>query len=298
MVRLLIIGANGLIGRAVVSQIKPEIYWQGTYFKNATPGCLRCDILNSESIREIFEKVRPTCVLHCAQLAGGVNFCEENPFLAQKFHFDSTVRLGKECLRHNVKLVFISSECVFNGKKENYTEDDAATPLNIYGKYKAKSEEWISSNLKDYAIVRTMSVYGWDPLTKTPNAVMSAYSLISKGRKIHIPAYRWGSPTYVKDLAMAILELTLSKESGIFHVAGATFINRYEWLKKTCEVLGWDSSLLLPLDKLQQGLAIRPSKVYLDTQKFRDNFSTKLHTLEEGLELLRLDMMKEMVRNA
>jgi len=76
------------------------------------------------------------------------------------------------CLEYGAKLIFISSECVFDGEKEFYNENDAVCPLSVYGKQKAQSEKWIQGNLDDYVIIRSMSVYGWDPLTKTPNALM------------------------------------------------------------------------------------------------------------------------------
>lgn len=296
--KILVIGASGLIGRAMSEALGSDRNWIGTYYKRVIPGGVKLDITDPGQVKRAFAEIMPTHVIHCAQLTGGVDFCEKNPVLAKDFHYNATINLCTECLKYKARFIFISSECVFDGKKESYVESDKPSPLSVYGRWKAESEAWIKNNLKDYIIVRSMSVYGWDPLTKTPNAVMNVYSSILKGEKIHIPVYRWGNPTHVKDLAKGILELTLSKESGIFHVVGATFINRYEWLKKTCEVLGWDSSLLLPLDQLQQDLAVRPSKINLDTQKFRDNFSTKLHTLEEGLGLLQLDMNQEMIRNA
>jgi dTDP-4-dehydrorhamnose reductase len=290
-VRFLVIGAGGLIGQAVAEEIGSKYVWKGTYYLRAKPNYLKCNIMDAINVEEVFDIIKPTHVIHCAQLAGGVDFYERNPNLAKKFHFDATTNIGKQCIKYKAKFLFISSECVFDGKRESCNENDALNPLNVYGKYKAKSEGWIQKNLKDYIIVRTMSVYGWDPFTVTPNAVMRLYFSISKGNKVFVPVFRWGTPTYVKDLARALLELSLSKESGLFHVAGTTFISRYEWLRTTSDVLGWDASLVLPLERISEGIAPRPNKINLDTDKFCERFKTKLHSLQEGLECLKEDFL-------
>ncbi len=289
--KLLIIGANGLIGSAITKEINPNFNCIGTSYSRKAPNTLNLDITKFQDVKKIFKNLEPTYVIHCANLAGGVDFCEKNPDLAKKFHLEATINIGNQCISYNSKFIFISSECVFDGRKDSYNENDALNPVNVYGECKAKSEEWIQKNLKDYIIVRTMSIYGWDPLTKTPNTIMKVFFSILKGEKIFAPTFRWGNPTYVKDLAKAILELCLSKENGIFHVAGTTFINRYEWLKKTCDILGWDSSLLLPQNQISKDIVSRPCRINLDKSKFSNNFTTMLHSLEDGLRLLRKDII-------
>lgn len=289
--KILVIGASGLIGRAICEALGSDRNWIGTYYKRVIPGGVKLDITDPGQVKRVFAEIMPTHVIHCAQLAGGVDFYEGNPDLAKKFHFEGTVNIGKQCLENNSWFIFISSECVFDGKKEFYNEADQVNPLNIYGKFKALSEEWITRNMKDYIIVRSMSVYGWDPFTKTPNALMKAYFSVLNRIRVFVPVYRWGTPTYVKDLSKAILELCLSKETGVFHIAGSSYINRYEWLKKSFDYLGWDSSLILPQTDIPKDAAMRPFKIGLDTKKFCSKFKTKLHALDEGLKFLKEDVL-------
>jgi len=289
--KILIIGASGLIGGAVVKEVGLKFPWKGTSFRRLNKDYLQCNIMNSRNLEEVFKEVKPTNVINCSQLAGGVDFCEQNTDLAEEFHFDATANIGKLCKEYNARLVFLSSECVFDGRKESYTEDDTTNPLSVYGKLKLASEEWISANLSDYLIIRTMSVFGWDPLTATPNAVMKVYFSHKNKEKCFIPVSRWGTPTYVRDLAKAIVESSLTQESGIFHVAGLSFINRFDWLKKVSDGLGWDSSLLVANSGITSDDSKRPLKIGLDTRKFRSNFKTQLHTLEEAIELLKNDVL-------
>jgi len=288
--KMLIIGANGLVGRAVFKELGGNSRRVGTAYSRPEEGMLHLDITNQQELEEVFKKVSPKYVIHCAQLAGGVDFCEKSPDLAKRFHFDGSINIGRLCKEYNAKFIFLSSECVFDGKKESYNESDTPNPVNVYGKYKAESERWIIRHLKDYLIIRTMSVFGWDPLTETPNAVMKAYFSISKSQKCVVQAFRWGTPTYVRDLAKAILELSDSNASGIFHIAGRTFINRYEWIRNICDALGWDTSLLVPQHKNNSGITLRPVKIGLDTGKFSKNFRSRLSTLEEAIKLLKRDI--------
>ncbi|MFH1772663.1 MAG: SDR family oxidoreductase [Candidatus Omnitrophota bacterium] len=291
--KYLIIGATGLIGRAVSDALGGDSVWQGTTYPKPSNGLLKLDITNQREVRKVFLKTHPTHVIHCANLAGGVDFCQKNPEMAKKFHFNGTINLGAECLRHKSRFIFISSECVFDGKKVEYSEDDLHSPLNIYGKHKAMSEKWVINNMKNYAIARTMSVFGWDPDTKTPNALMNLFFSIIKKKQIEAPVFRWGNPTYVKDLASALVELAEFESSGIFHITGESFLNRYEWMLKACHVLGWDSSSIKPKIEPEEADMIRPMRVNLNTDKFKRIFTTRLSNLTEALNSIKYDIKEK-----
>lgn len=294
--KFLIVGATGLIGRAIIEELNGNYQWIGTYFSKKRNGLIPLNVNDETHIGEIFSREIPTHVIYCVNLSGGVDFCEENPDLARKLHFEGAVNIAKECLKHEAKLIFISSECVFNGKKESYDENDEVNPLNAYGKYKVEAERWIQTNLKDYAIARTMSVYGWDSQTLSPNPLMQVYFSIMSKKKILVPVFRWANPIYVKDLARAIVEVSVSKESGIFNIAGPVFINRYDWLKKACEFLGWDSFFLLPLENIPKNMVPRPYKIKLNTDKFCNKFKTEIHDIDAVLKILEKDITSENVR--
>lgn len=288
--KFLVIGANGLIGSAVTSELQGQYPWEGTCFKNAVKGCHVLDITDKAQVRAVIAKIKPRYLIHCANLAGGAKFAQEQKDVAKKFYYDATAFLGEACKEHHIRFVFLSSECVFDGKKEVYKEEDSFNPVNVYGQYKADSETWIQKNLKDFIIIRTMSVFGWQKETKTPNAVMSTYFAVANKKIIEIPTFRWGTPTYVKDLAKAIVELTVSSQNGVYHAVGASYLNRYEWLKKVCDSVGWDSKYLVPQDHPRPSDVPYPHKIMLNSRKFSSKFKTKLHSLEESLKLLKQDI--------
>jgi len=137
-----------------------------------------------------------------------------------------------------------------------------------------------------------MFVFGWQPTTKTPNALMSAYFKTHNQKTMDVPLYRWGQPTYVRDLAKAIEEMSLSEQSGIYHVCGSSYINRYDWLKKVYAQLDWDTSYLNPQDQVPATGANYPLKARFDTTKFSSTFKTKLHELDDAIKDLCEDVKK------
>ena len=118
----IIIGASGLIGKAITHELNGQYEWFGTTCSKVNSNMLHLDITNQREVSNIFNKIKPTHIINCVNLKGGVDFCERNPELAQKIHYEGTTNIAKECLKHNAKFLYISSECVFDGKKESYAE--------------------------------------------------------------------------------------------------------------------------------------------------------------------------------
>jgi len=289
----LILGANGLIGRAIRKQLEGKYIWYGTYNKKKEPELIEIDITSNDDLKRIFEIANPDCVINCANLAGGVNFCENNPELARKFHFDANVKVGELCNKYNARMVMISTDYVFDGENPPYEEDDPKNPLNVYGKMKLQAERWMEGHLTQYTIMRTTNIFGWDPLTKTPNFIMGLYRKLNEGETVKVPSYLWGNPTYVDDLAMAVIELTEKGVNGVFHIVGSIYINRYNWALKLCDVIGIDRRYVVEDKGLIQNSVPRPLKSHLSTDKFRKVCKTQLHTVEEGLQMFVDEMNNE-----
>jgi dTDP-4-dehydrorhamnose reductase len=289
----LILSANGLIGRAIRKQLEGKYLWYGTYNKRKEPELIEVDITSNNDLKRIFEISNPDCVINCANLAGGVNFCENNPELARKFHFDANVKVGELGNKYNARMVLISTDYVFDGKNPPYKEDDPKNPLNVYGKMKLQAERWMEEHLTQYTIVRTTNVFGWDPLTKTPNFIMGLYKKLNEGKTVKAPSCLWGNPTYVDDLSMAVIELIEKGVNGVFNIVGSSYINRYNWALKLCDVIGIDRRYVVEDKGLIQNSVPRPLKSHLSTGKFRKVCKTQLHTVEEGLEMFVDEMNNE-----
>lgn len=290
-VKCLIIGVNGLIGRRVGSLLsKKDIRWKGTYNKRSEDGLLKLNITNPADVEFIFSKFSPEAVFHCANLTGGVDFCESNHKIATEFHLNATKNIGSHCKDIDATMVFISTDYVFDGSQRFCKEENLPNPLNLYGRLKLQAEQWIQKNLKKYLIVRTTNVYGWDPQTATPNYIMNLYRALKDRKPFDAPSFLWGNPTYVGDLAEAIVELYIKKVSGLFHVAGSSFINRYEWAMEACKILELDCSLVNEIKQPSPNMSPRPLKSCLTTDKFTSSYKTVLHDVSCGLKLMKSDM--------
>ena len=289
----LIVGANGLIGKRLGTELTARgVSWVGTYNKRPGAGLRKLDITDLAEVEGFFSEFSPEVVFHSANLAGGVNFCESNPKVARDFHLNATKTIGTECKATNATMVFMSTDYVFDGTKDSYREDDPPNPLNVYGKLKEEAEEWIRNNLDRYLIIRTTNVYGWDPETKTPNYMMGLYMALKDKRPFSAPSFLWGNPTYVGDLAEAIVELYTKKVCGLFHIVGNSFVNRLEWSKKASEVFGLDASSVNEMKEPPCGMVSRPLKSRLRTDKFTGSYKTTLHDLSGGLNLMKSDINK------
>ncbi len=292
MNKCLVIGANGLVGRCLGKMLYREgIPWIGTYFKRRENDLVKLDITDSNAVFKVIDEYKPDVVFHCPNLAGGVNYCQENPEMATKFHFDATKTIGNICDKSGARMVFISTDYVFDGKRGPYMEDDQPSPLNLYGELKLHSEEWLLENIQKTTIVRTTNVFGWDPTTVTPNFLMGLYFNLQKKQIVNVPSFLWGNPTYASDLAAALLELAQKELNGIFHVVGPDFVDRYTWAIQASQLMDKDSSLIkedkIPPQKLK---APRPLKSNLSTVKFRDACDTVLHALRDSLKLFKDNM--------
>jgi dTDP-4-dehydrorhamnose reductase len=289
MVNNLIIGANGLIGRAIGNEFKGDFI--GTCYNRSENRLVRMDITNHAEVKKIINKNQPKICYFCANLSGGVNRCEKEPELAKKYHYDSVINIAELCNRTNAKIVFLSSDYVFDGKKEYpYKENDKKNPLNIYGKLKSEAEEWIVKNIKKYLIIRTTNVYGWDPKTVTPNFIMNLYKQIKIRKKFKAQTYLFGNPIYVRDLAKAIIELCKTDRNGIYHIVGDHFINRYEWADSACRVLGLDRKYLEKDNKILADHEIRPQQISLDNAKIKNECSISFSSIESGLTKMKNEM--------
>ncbi len=284
----LVLGANGLIGRRIGARLDGlGLAWRGTCRKRPEPGLLALDVTDAAQVAATFDAVRPGVVYHAANLAGGVDFCEHHPAEAEAFHLGATRALIDACRAHDATLVFVSTDYVFDGTRGPYREDDPTHPLNRYGALKLAAERAIAGGLARHVIARTTNVSGWDPATVTPNFLMGLVRNLEAGRPMKVPSYLWGNPTDAADLAAALVELATTPRHGLWHVVGASYVDRFSWATRACAVLGLDASLLAEVAEPPAGMVPRPLRSWLSTERFRAACVTPLHDLEHGLARMK-----------
>jgi dTDP-4-dehydrorhamnose reductase len=295
--KYLILGANGLIGRYFVRLCKEKgIDYAGTRYSREGEGLLPFNQLEFDRIPVFFNEVSPTVVVNAIGLAGGVNFCEENPGIGRNYHVDATKVMVDWCKKTGAVFVYISTDYVFDGENPPYKEEDETNPLNLYGRLKLEGEQHIRSNLERYMIARTTNVFGWDPETRTPNFLMNLMEMLKDKDRVKVPGFLYGNPTYVGDLAVGITDLIEKQHYGLYHIVGSENINRYDWALKLVDMVGLKGKTLEKIEIPPADMVLRPLRSHLDTGKFRKVSSVKLHNVEEGLRLFVNEMQNPIVR--
>lgn len=297
MKKILIIGANGFLGRNLLQVYNTNSEYKKSFSiitsdltkTNISPKFpfFQLDITDPGKVDEIIEKILPDIIILTAAMTD-VDQCEEKKDLARRINFYGPKNIVEACKKFNCKLVFLSTDFVFDGEKTDslYNEQDIPNPQSYYGLTKFHSELAIIYSEIDYLICRTAVLYGWNE-TKL-NFITWILNNLKNGKKLNIVTNQINSPTYVKNLAEIILDLIKKNRHGIFHTTGDSALNRYEMALKCAEIFGYDKSLISPIPNLKQK-AKRPKNAGLDVKKLKNslNDTVKIYTIENGLKEMR-----------
>ncbi len=289
MKTVLITGANGLLGqklclrfsssfKVIATDLQPESL--------VTLPNLSYETLDVTDVRNVDFHVghyRPSVIINAAAYTD-VDGCEIHKDRAWAVNVGGIKNLTKACQEHQVKLVQLSTDYIFDGENGPYSEDDPPHPVGFYGQTKLESEKVIQESGIDFIIVRTNVLYGFGKNVKK-NFLFWLLEKLSAGEKISIVTDQFNNPTSADNLAECILEIVQRDLSGILHIAGAEYLSRYDLAAKVAQKFGYDPALISPTttETLAQK-AKRPSRGGLKIEKAQSLLKTKLLNVEEGLE--------------
>lgn len=268
MTRLLITGGSSYLGQHLVPLARRQleagdalIY---TYFSNdplQEPEGQQLDLRDGRAVHSLVDRFRPDVIIHTA----GSNRPAET--------MDAVIRLGAEyvtlaAIRHDARLIHLSTDVVFDGRHAPYREEDAPQPLHAYGRAKAAAEA-IVSRYRRTVIVRTSLIYGLEKMDRGTEWVVHA---LRAGAPVTLFSNQIRNPVLVESLCNACLELVTHPYTGILHVAGAERISRADFMLR---LLTWwgvpsNTSLAVGLDEgdrwpLDTTLVISKARALLHT---------------------------------
>jgi len=191
-------------------------------------------------------------------------------------------------------MVFISTDYVFNGEKGLYSEEDQPDPINYYGYTKLKAEEAVRSILNDYCIVRTSVIFGSKPAAGKINFALWILESLKQKRRINVVIDQINSPTLNTNLAEAILEILDRKLMGLYHIAGATPISRYDFACLLAEEFKLERELIQPTtsDKINW-IAKRPKNASLNVAKAKRSLKKKPLDIRDAIRILREELKNQ-----
>lgn len=282
--KVLIIGASGQVGKALMKALFKDFDAVGTYYSNKEKGLLHLNINNRDEVEAIFNKIKPDVAILTSALTN-VDYCEEHKNTAEEINILGTKNVVEECKKMNAKLVFLSTEYVFDGKNGPYSENDKENPINVYGKTKLMGENMVKK-LKNYAIVRTVTVYnlGYDK----KNFLSQLLLKLKANKEAKVPSDQISTPTNADNLAEAIKLLVIKDKKGIYNAAGSERISRYEFAVKAARVFNLNADLIKPIKtSFLNQRAKRPLNAGLKIDKLNKEIGISMYDAEKGLKYFK-----------
>ena len=273
--KILITGANGLLGHELASVLKDHSLILLSHSQ--------LDISNSDSVNKEIDSHSPDIIINSAAYTQ-VDLCESNYDLAFASNATGPKNLAIKCKQLNIPLIHISTDYVFEGNQEKNSpleETDKLGPKTVYGKTKLEGEKLVMENCDKYFILRTAWLYG-----EGKNFVKTMIGLSKKNKELKVVNDQVGCPTYAKDLAKGIKEIIdkKSEKYGIYHVTNKGEVSWYEFAKKIFEIKKIEIKVNPCTSEEFPRPAPRPHYSVLNNQKWINAGFTPLRNYEEALK--------------
>ena len=291
--RVLVLGAAGQVGRELVADLTRRggpMEVVGASRSHPDPD-RQFRLEEPETVERLVSAVAADHVILTAG-ATNVAWCEEHPSESRAMNVGGTEAATAAAHLAGASFTFISTDYVFDGTSGPYGEDGTANPINAYGAQKLEAEEAVMAVDPGNLVIRTCQVFGDDP--RRTNFVVSVVDRLRRGEPVAAAGDLFGTPTYAPDLARVLVDLTLSGASGIWHVAGDSFLSRYELAKMAATAFECERAAILEVtaDRMDDPVD-RPRRAGLRNDRLAAAGLLLMTPLRDALAALA---MKEMSR--
>mgnify|MGYP000167611419 CR=1 FL=1 len=251
MVGVMVTGATGLLGRAVVRELeaRADVEVLACGYSRAVPGIYKLDLTHSSQVAAFIETHQPDVIVHCAA-ERRPDVSEKNPAAALALNADATRSLTQAASQSGAWLLYISTDYVFDGTAPPYNESSTTNSVNFYGDSKRQGEIIVTEAKQDFAVLRLPILYGAvETLQESAVMVLLNHLLDQNEQFIDDRAVR--SPTSTADISVAISQMIRIKISGTaiagyYHFSAVEAMTKYQMLLVMADILGLDSLHLKP----------------------------------------------------
>ncbi len=288
--RILLTGANGLLGQKLVRHIHKNsnhdflATGRGKKRFKYPAGYQELDISNLKNVEDVFNDFKPDAVIHTAAMTN-VDECElnkENCFLSNVTSVKILVEVAEKL---NSFFLYLSTDFIFDGNTGMLDEDQQASPVNYYGETKLEAERIVMNSKIPWAIARTVLVYGIVEDMSRSNIILWVKNSLQEGKKINVVDDQWRTPTLAEDLADGCFRIVDQKQTGIFNISGKDYLTPYQMALKTADYFGLDKSLIQKTDStIFTQPAKRPMRTGFDISKARTVLGYHPQSFEKGIE--------------
>ena len=282
--KILVLGGSGLVGDHFITNSKSNDFIT-TYKNNVTNFSNVISIKINlpqdwPKLEELILKEKPDIVLNSIAYSNS-DFCETNREETYMLHVKISEKITTICSKINSKIVFLSTDYVFDGKKGNYSENDKTNPINYYGHTKDLAEKIILKN-ENNLVLRTAMVYG---LSSKVRFLRYVIENLKKDQEINTYDDIFNSATLLDDLTNGISKAIELDASGIYHVVGSSCVSRFDFAKTVAKVFDFNENLVKPVSILSAKLkAQRPINPCLNNSKASKTFGIKFLSINEGIK--------------
>ena len=280
MIKILVTGGNGQLAQClkdvVINDNELNVDFQDLPY---------LDITDKQQLESYFSKNELDYCINCAAYTA-VDLAEEQSNLAYAVNAEGQKNLAEVCKKYQVKLLHISTDFVFDGKKQTpYIETDMPNSLGVYGASKWQGERYIQEVMQDYFIIRTSWLY-----SEYGNNFMKTMLRLSETRdEISVVSDQIGSPTYAVDLAEVLIKIILSSSTnyGIYHYSNSGTISWYDFAVEIFKLFGNKIEARPIKTKDYPTAAKRPKYSVLETTKIENNFNCTIKDWQGSLDKIK-----------
>ena len=278
-------GLSGLVGVRLIELLSPRYTFTNLSLEEGI------DITDIKSVEQIFAANDAPWVLHLAAITD-VDAAEKDRSrgkdgLVWKVNVDATANIVRMCRKYHKRLLYVSTDYVFDGRKSVYDESDKPNPQGWYGVTKYEGELLVNEMGSDGLVIRIANPYrhAW---RGKPDFVHKIMARLAERQPVVSPDDQIFVPTHIDDIANTISYLVTAKVSGIYHVVGSEALSPYKAAKLIASAFGMDVSLVsaTTFAEFFAGRAPRPFHAYLNNAKIT-NCGISLKTFNAGLEFIR-----------
>lgn len=226
---IFISGASGLVGGNCLRYFSSKgLNVIGTYFSYPTEGTVYFNTLDlNDPKNPNLDEFMPNVIIHCGALTH-VDYCESHEDESYEKTVQSTQHLLALAEKYQAKLVYISTDYVFDGLAGPYSEHDSVGPLSIYAQHKLKAEQMVLAASEKHLVLRITNVYGDEDRNKNFVARIISQCIADEKLTLKLPYDQYATPVNAHDIARALYLLLRDQQKGIFHIAGTDWMNRVE----------------------------------------------------------------------
>lgn len=274
-------GLSGLVGSRVVDLLSPHFDFENLSLETGI------DITNRKLLNRHIQESKASWVFHFAAKTD-VDGCEQERFHGHwsdtwKINVQATQQIVEACKKTGKRLLFISTDYVFDGTKDQYTEDDTPNPQGWYAISKYEAERSVTKLGNEGVIVRIANPYRAHQVGKL-DFVHKVINLLSQSKKVVSVADQQFVPTFIDDIANAIAVLIELNATGIYHVVGSQGLSPSEAAKKIAKAFDFNEKLIseTTFEAYFRGRAPRPRHAVLKHDKIT-RLGVRMRSFDEGL---------------